>query len=246
MIPGEKWQRLGLLLPPGNVMMEMEFNRWLPPHVTVHGSRLRKSESTISLAQVQIIADSAVEAAWPFKMARAHLIVFGCTIASLFLGKGWDQRLGSQIQDATGIPTVTTATGVAQALHALGITRAAVVTPYPDELNERVKAFVVDQGIEVVTVKSFRCKISEEIPVIEPEEVYRIAREADHPKADGIFISCTNLATFDIIERLERDTGKPVVTSNQASLWLALKGLQAGPPVKAAGRLFQAAARRVA
>ena len=65
-----------------------------------------------------------------------------------------------------------------------------------------------------------------------------MAREIDRPEADGIFISCTNFRTIEIIEQLEADTGKPVVTSNQASMWIALKVLGVAGP-KGYGRLFQ-------
>ena len=73
---------------------------------------------------------------------------------------------------------------------------------------------------------------------IRPEVPYRMAREIDRPDADGIFISCTNFRTIEIIEQLEADTGKPVVTSNQASMWIALKALGVVGP-KGYGRLFQ-------
>jgi maleate cis-trans isomerase len=58
------------------------------------------------------------------------------------------------------------------------------------------------------------------------------------PEADGVFISCTGLDAMDIIEPLEQDLGKPVVTSNQASYWLAFKMARMGEPIYGYGKLL--------
>src|SRR6266481_6205985 len=55
------------------------------------------------------------------------------------------------------------------------------------------------------------------------ERAYRLAREADAPDADAVLLSGTGLPTIGVIEVLERDLGKPVVSSNQAALWRALR-----------------------
>jgi maleate isomerase len=58
---------------------------------------------------------------------------------------------------------------------------------------------------------------------LEPSSAYIAAREVDSVDAEAIFISCTAWRTFEIIESLEKDTGKFVITSNQATLWATLK-----------------------
>ena len=64
------------------------------------------------------------------------------------------------------------------------------------------------------------------------------ALKADRREADGVFISCTNLPTAPVIERLEAELGKPVVTSNQSTLWLGLRALGVTAAVPGAGRLL--------
>jgi maleate isomerase len=59
--------------------------------------------------------------------------------------------------------------------------------------------------------------------LLHPSTAYKLAKSVDTGDADGIFISCTNFRTIEIIEALEENTGKPVVTSNQASMAMALK-----------------------
>ncbi len=74
-----------------------------------------------------------------------------------------------------------------------------------------------------------------------PDETYRLAREVASaaPDADGIFISCGNLRSFEAIERLETDTGLPVVTSNQAGLWQTLRMAGIDEQLPNLGRLLR-------
>jgi maleate cis-trans isomerase len=46
---------------------------------------------------------------------------------------------------------------------------------------------------------------------------------------DAIMLACGNWSTFDIVDRLEGDLGKPVLTTNLVSLWHALKMMGARP-----------------
>jgi len=63
----------------------------------------------------------------------------------------------------------------------------------------------------------------------------------DRPESDAIFISCTNFRTLEIIESLENKLGKPVVTSNSASMWQMLRVIQDTRVIPGAGRLFREA-----
>ena len=73
------------------------------------------------------------------------------------------------------------------------------------------------------------------------ERAYRLAREADAPAADAVLLSGTGLPTVGVLELLERDLGKPVLSSNQASLWRALRMAGVREPITGFGRLLTAA-----
>lgn len=60
---------------------------------------------------------------------------------------------------------------------------------------------------------------------VSDELAYRLARSLESKDAEAIFISCTNFPTIAILGRLERDTGLPVVTSNQAMAWACFERL---------------------
>lgn len=232
-------KRLGLLIPPVNVVMEPELNHWLPPSVTMHAHRLyRDPVPTLTPESLMTMIDRLEESASLLAMAKVDLIVFGCTSASVLEGAGWDENLSQRIEAATGIPSIATATAVIEALRRLGITRVSVATPYPDEVNRREAAFLESNGVSVVNLRGLGIKDSYQIPLTPLEQVYQLARSADRAEAEGIFISCTNFPTLGVIDRLEADAAKPVVTSNQASLWLALRRLGIGASICDGGKLL--------
>jgi len=232
-------KRLGLLIPPVNVVMEPELNHWSPTSVTVHAHRLyRDPVPTLTPESLMTMIDKLEESASLLAMAKVDLIVFGCTSASVLEGAGWDESLSQRIEAATGIPSIATATAVIEALRSLGITRVSVATPYPDEVNRREAAFLESNGVSVVNLRGLGIKDSYQTPLTPLEQVYQLARSVDRTEAEGIFISCTNFPTLGVIDRLEADAVKPVVTSNQASLWLALQRLGISTSINDGGKLL--------
>jgi maleate cis-trans isomerase len=73
------------------------------------------------------------------------------------------------------------------------------------------------------------------------ERVEALAAEVNRPEAQAIFISCSNFRTLGIIESLEQKLGKPVVTSNSASMWKMLRLIHDRRTPPGAGRLFREA-----
>ena len=69
-----------------------------------------------------------------------------------------------------------------------------------------------------------------------PEEIYQLGLRINEPEAEGLFFSCTNFRAAEVIERLEQELGKPVVTANQASMWSALRRLGVESTVPDAGQ----------
>jgi maleate isomerase len=131
----------------------------------------------------------------------------------------------------------------------LGIHKVVVATPYIDEVNQKEKTFLEENKIKVLRIQGLgfsqykpyyplsRQPVSH-AGLQEPQVSYKLALEVFVPEAEGIFISCTGLRTFEIIEKLEVATNRPVVTSNQASLALALQKLNIWEPIPKLGRLL--------
>ncbi|MHB8991173.1 MAG: maleate cis-trans isomerase family protein [Chloroflexota bacterium] len=231
--------RIGLLIPPPNVTMEVEFSRWLPPTIAVHATRMYRSTSDVTVESLLEMARHANDAARLLAMTLPDVIIFGCTSGSLIMGLGWDQQILQGIEKTTDIRALTTSTAVVDALKSVGARKVAIATPYVSEVNLRERGFLESHGFEVLGIRGLEIVKSEQIARVPPSQVYQFVRGCDHPDADALFVSCTNFRTREVIDRLEQDLGKPVITSNQASLWSCLKAIGWGQPPAAGGRLLK-------
>ncbi len=237
---GEFEARLGLLIPPPNVVMEVEFNRWLPPSIPVHATRMSRSTSDVTVESLLEMAQNANEAARLLAMTLPDVIMFGCTSGSLIMGAGWDREIISGIEATTGIQTLTTSTAVVTALKAIGAGKVAIATPYSEEVNLRERRFLEAHGFQVLEIRGLGLVKSEQMGRTPLATVHDLALSVDRPQADALFISCTNFRTMEVIDQLEEELGKPVITSNQASLWMCLKAVGVNRPFTSGGRLLKA------
>lgn len=213
--------RIGLMVPSSNTTMEPEFNRMAPGGVSVHAARMRLDEVTPD--GLVRMADGAGRAVSLLATADVDVIVYGCTTGSLVGGAEWETSLVGRIEEETGIQATSTARAVVEAIKAFGGGRVAVATPYTEELNSLERDFLASHGIEVAAMKGLSLTNNVEIGRTERAVVEELVRTV-YGGADMVFISCTNLPTIDLIDGLEDETKLPVVTSNQASMWAALKG----------------------
>jgi maleate isomerase len=206
--------------------MEPEFWRMAPEGVSVHTSRVRLSEVTPEA--LRLMASEAARAAEELATADVNVIVYGCTSGSLLEGVEWEERLRREIRERAGVEAITTAQAVVEALRALGVRRVAVATPYIDEINSRERSFLERSGFYVVRIRGLGIVRNTDIGRQPPWVAYRLAKEVAREagrSADGVFISCTNFRTIEVIELLESELQLPVVSSNTASMWLALRTL---------------------
>jgi len=239
--------RIGLLIPSVNATMEPEFNRFLPEGVSLHVARMLLEELTE--AGLSKMEERLEQAAKQVVGVAPDLIVFGCTSGSLIKGSRHNDEMARLIENVTGIPAITTSQAVLECLGQMGIRKVAVATPYSEQINQREKEFLEENNIQVLRILGLgfshyapvfplsRRPVSQ-ITLQEPYIAYKLAMEAFVPEADGTFISCTNFRTFEIIQRLEIATKKPVVTSNQATLAMALQKLNLWEPIPRLGWLF--------
>ena len=166
--------------------------------------------------------------------------MFGCTSGSLIGGFDYDKQLIKIIEEITGDQGLTTSTAVLEALGELGVSRPAVITPYPDDTNEVERQFLEHHGFHVVNISGLgNDYVNQSITDIEPSHVYQQVKKLDKSGADCLFISCSGLNVLGIIELLETDLNMPVVTSNQASLWACLRHAGVGTRIPELGELFR-------
>ncbi len=235
--------RIGLVVPSSNTTMESELVRMLPRGISVHTSRM--IQILVTEDELMRMADSAMRAAKELASADVDVIVYGCTSGSFSQGEAWNEEFTQKLIEGVGKPVVTASTAVHQALVALGMNKICLVTPYSEETNQRARIWLESLGLKVAkTVELVKSTSSQpisdlEIGRIAPEEVYTKVKKEYPPGSDGIFISCTNVRTFEIIDVLEADLGIAVVTSNQASMWAALKVIGCRDLIDGLGKLFK-------
>lgn len=236
-------RRIGVLAPAGNVALERELPRYLPEGVVTNHHRLVRPGAALTKESLLAMGEQAPTAAENLAVVEPEVILYGCTSGSFLDGFGNEAKISGRITAQTGIPAFSTSTAVLEALHALDARRLFMVTPYPDDVNEHEVAFLRHHGFDLAGYDSFRCATGPEIRAIASEDVAALVLRNRTAIAgcDAVFVSCTNLLVLDQIERLEGELGLPVVTSNQASLWAALRRLKIATDSVACGRLFRIA-----
>ena len=231
------WERkLGLIVPSWNTVMEYEFQRMAIPCMSVHTMRISHTadtEENLTWMGTQVPAAAKLLA-----HARVGVICYGCTAGGFLKGPGYDRQIVEDIQAATGIPGAATAAAVVDALRALGVSRVSVASPYEPWLNEKLQGYLKESGFEVLAIKGFGTQAHASFT---PEQNATLVAEVDRADAQAVFISCSNFRTLEIIEPLEEKLGKPVVTSNSASVWKMLRLLGDRRSIPGSGRLLREA-----
>ena len=237
--------RIGVLVPPGNPTVEPELYRMAPSGVSVHFARLDSSSSASAPGahggmedRTQAYVDSLPAVAPVLGAVNPAIVALAFTAASYSNGFAREAALADRIASLTGSPALTAAQAILAALEHLGVKRLALGTPYPESISAMGRAYWEAAGLTVVGYARLTgvTNIYDE----SEERAYRLARQADVPNADAVLLSGTGLPTIGVLELLERDLGKPVVSSNQALLWRALRMAGVREPVPGFGRLLVA------
>lgn len=216
--------RVGLLVPSSNTVMETDLHRWLPgDRFTVHTGRMYLEETTPE-AEYEMLDRHAMPAARDVGTARPDLLVFGCTSAGALRGNEADAELCARIGEATGSTVVSTIGSVRAALERRGVARIGVVTPYVDELNDRIRASIEADGIEVVAIRGLGITENFRIATVPPGDIVEFAvASLGGLDVDLAFASCTNFRAVDALAGIEEALGVPAISSNQAVLEAVLR-----------------------
>ncbi len=222
-------RRIGLIVPSSNTVMEVDFYRNLPPDVTLHTGRMFLQDTTVQ-GEEEMLDLHFPRALYDLASAKPDLIVFGCTSAGALRGNEYDEAMCGTIERVGGCMSVSVIRSVRDQLLSRKMDRVLVLTPYVQSLNERIRDSLEAQGTRVVAIHGLGIDHNHDIGMVTPGKILAFATEkADEctEPYDGLFLSCTNFRAMDVYKELERRTGKPVITSNQASLEAALAKLPA-------------------
>ena len=236
--------RIGMLVPPGNPTVEPELYRMVPDGVTLHFARMHAPPSDGPAGGAagmeergRAYRDSIDAPAASLADVRPAVVVLAHTASSYAVGFGQEAPLADRIAARTGAPTLLAAQAALAALRHLGVRRLALGTPYPEAISQQGRAYWQAAGFDLVGYH--RLTDVQDIYRETEERAYLLARQADVPAAEAVLLSGTGLPTVAMLERLEGDLGKPVISSNQACLWRALRLAGVREPIAGYGRLLR-------
>lgn len=229
--------RLGIIIPSGNVVAEPQIRAMLPEGVGALFTRLALRGS--SDAELQRMTEGVEEAAALLADARVARIIFHCTAvttASPLAGPAIRRR----VEAATATRALVTSDALVEAFHALSARRIVLLTPYITRVHQREIDFCAHLGLEVVCDDALGIETNEDMARLTPHELTQWALRHRHDGADAYFISCTALRSAECILFLEQRLGRPIITSNQAIVWHALRDCGRRAAASRWGRLMAA------
>jgi maleate isomerase len=186
-----------------------------------------------------IMLESIEKAAKEVALQKPDFILQTGGAMSIFRGWGGDKDIAERIEKATGIKGLSYGIAEVDAIKRMDIHKLVVVTPYAEDVNNAVIHYFTGAGLEVVALN--RIGSVREINAISPYGIYRPIKETflKAGPADGVIMMCGAIRTFEIIQALEYDLGKPVITAVQAGLWKMLSMVNVKEPIKGYGKLLE-------
>src|SRR3954471_4370558 len=170
--------------------------------------------------------------------ARVEVVFLLQTSASLF-SDGYCEDVSRRISAAAGVPGFTSAMAIGEAAQALGTRRVALVSPYSEEVNASAKRYFEGQyGLSVVALEGFAATDSYMIGKLGPENARDAFARIDRPEIEAFVVPGGNFPTMSFVPDWERQFGKPIVTTNQAALWMMLATMGMRDALPGLGRLL--------
>jgi maleate cis-trans isomerase len=235
--------RIGLVYPDDSDSDD-EYYGMVPAGCSVHVARNEApwSEDMVTAVRAHLSEGYLQAATRLLVPVKPSAVAYACSSGSFVGGPGYHLEIVDEMTRITGVPATTATTAGEVALKTLGMTRISVVTPYERARNDILVGVLEAQGFQVQALETFNVwkpmlAAYQEVglglvDILGPELAYRLGRRADRPDSDAVLVACTSFKTGPMIEPLERDLGKPVVTANQAVMWHAtrLAGVAAALP----------------
>jgi maleate isomerase len=231
--------RLGVIVPSVNSVVEAWYPRVVPDGVSVHFARMLMPAGTSPERIIEMDRTDGVHAIRQLASCRPQAIAYGCTASSVVQGHEFDAHLREEIRAIAGVPGTSATHSIFAACAALGMTRVTAVSPYADEIDAAEHRFFAEGGIATVAGANLGITGGDDLAAPEPEAILDLALGAWDAASDGTIIACLNFRSHPIIDELERRTGKPVVTSTQATLWHVLRLAGVRAPIAGYGRLLR-------
>jgi len=229
--------RIGLIVLSSDYTIEHEFRKMLDvPGLALYHSRIENDAevSAESLARMEARIADATAVITPG--VDLDVVCFACTSGALVIG---EENVHARIRDVRpGVPCTTPMEATLAALKALGAQSIALVAPYVDAINRRMRAHIIRNGFQVPVMGSWNIADDVQVARVSPETVARAVLELGaEDSVDAVFVSCTSVRLVEQVGQLEATLGKPVISSNLATAWHCLRLARIADSVPGFGRL---------
>ncbi len=217
------------VVAPYDLALDRELWRWTPEPVALYLTRTPPLDGAVSTELAAALRDEEALARACREVAEADpgVTAYLCTSASFVEGLAGEARLRAAMERGGARRAITTSGALLEALAALDAGRVAVATPYDAELTARLALFLEEAGHAVVS--SARLGLTGDIWRVSSTSVRELVEALPLGEAEAVVVSCTNLPTYDALPGLEETLGLPVVSANLATMWAALRALDAVP-----------------
>lgn len=213
------------VVAPFDFALDRELWRWVPENVSLYLTRMPFFTTPVTVEMAAAVSERGVvrRATRDVLTPEPDVVAYACASGSFVGGMLGERLLVRTMVDAGAPAACTTSGALVEALTVLGIRKLAIATPYVDDVTSRLISYLGEYNVS--TVASNGLGLLGHIWRVPYATVVDIVRSVDSPEADAMFISCTNLPTYDVIEPLEQALGKPVLTANQVTMWSALRAM---------------------
>ncbi len=211
------------VIAPFDLALERELWRWVPMEVSLHLARTPYEPVPVSLEMAELVSQGKHVAAATRDVLHVEpeVVAYLCTSGSFIHGVAAEVGMRKTIIDAGAPDAVTTSGALAEVLRLLDIKKVSVLTPYYADLTAKLVDFLGETGVE--TIASDQLGLGGGIWRVAYQTIAEHIYRVDRPDSEAIFVSCTNLPTYDLIAPLEEQLGKPVLTANQLTMWASLR-----------------------
>jgi arylmalonate decarboxylase len=231
-------RKLGLIFPPAG--------RGVPEEgLAMYGDTIEFLVETLGLETMtpdgyDAVVDRIGPTAARLVARGAEAVVLMGTSLSFYRGEGFNQTLTSTLREATGLPVTTMSTAIIEGLKAVDTRRVVAATAYNDEVNGRLRAFLIEHGFEVLVIRGLGIEAVEDIFSVTQPQLIDFGAEvfASATDVDSILVSCGGLRTLEILDPLEQRCRVPAVSSTPHALYAGAKLLGLSGRVAGFGRLL--------
>ncbi|GHJ37278.1 aspartate/glutamate racemase family protein [Streptomyces sp. TS71-3] len=213
------------IVAPFDFALDRELWRWVPDEVSLYVTRTPFVPVEVSLDLARMVSEHETleEAVRALSVAEPEVVAYACTSGSFVGGTAGERAMVEAMNRAGEADSLTTSGALLEAVKEVSASRIALVTPYTDSVTGALEDYLAEAGVQVTGRAGLG--LTRHIWKVPYRDVVDMAREAVRGAADALFISCTNLPTYDVIPQLEAELRMPVLSANQVTMWAAMRRL---------------------